>query len=188
VARSEKDLREEVRRVLTVYQEPAVVEEFLEGREFTVAMLGNGEQCSVLPIVEIKFESLPKGVNPIYSYEAKWIWDRSEDPLDIFQCPAQISPSLQKEIETICKKAFNVLRCRDWCRIDVRLDANGHPRILELNPLPGILPNPEDNSCFPKAARAVGLSYNQLIQSVLAFAAHRYGMIREDVSILSPKS
>ena len=167
------ELEQQVSSILTQYNEPALVEEYLPGREFTVAMLGNGNNLKALPIVEIKFDSLPKGVNPIYSFEAKWIWDRSDAPLDIFECPARVSPALQQNIESICREAVTVLRCRDWCRIDVRLDAAGKPHIIELNPLPGILPNPEDNSCFPKAARAVGLTYNELIQTVLAIAAKR---------------
>jgi len=177
LVQNKTELMLEVLAVLEKYNEPALVEDYLGGREFTVAMLGNGETVRALPIVEIQFDSLPKGVNPIYSYEAKWIWDRSDAPLDIFQCPARISPALQSEIETMCCKAYSVLRCRDWCRIDVRLDAHGKPHILELNPLPGILPNPEDNSCFPKAARAAGLPYNQLLQTVLALGAERYGLV-----------
>jgi D-alanine-D-alanine ligase len=168
------ELEREVFRITTEYGEPAIVEEFLDGREFTVAMLGNGSQARVLPIVEINFDSLPTGVNRIYSYEAKWIWDRADNPLDIFQCPAHLSPELQKSIESVCLKAYNLLRCRDWCRIDVRLDRQNVPNIIELNPLPGILPNPKDNSCYPKAARAAGLSYNRLMQTVLALAAGRY--------------
>lgn len=168
-----KELETQVSQVLETYREPALVEEFVGGREFTVAMLGNGDGVRVLPIVEIKFDSLPQGVNPIYSYEAKWIWDRADNPLDIFECPAKVSDALRVEIESICRRTWSVLRCRDWCRIDVRLDSRGKPHILELNPLPGILPNPEDNSCFPKAARAAGLSYNELIQTVLALAARR---------------
>jgi D-alanine-D-alanine ligase len=170
------DLEAQVAKILTEYHEPALVEEFLPGREFTVAMLGNGDRFKVLPIVEIKFDSLPQGVNPIYSYEAKWIWDRSDAPLDIFECPARISPELRQEIESVCLRAAAVLRCRDWCRIDVRLDADGKPHIIELNPLPGVLPKPEDNSCFPKAARAAGLTYQQLLQSVVAIAARRSGL------------
>jgi D-alanine-D-alanine ligase len=170
------ELETEIRRILEVYDEPALVEEFLSGREFTVAMLGNGDHTHVLPIVEIRFDSLPSGVNPIYSYEAKWIWDQAENPLEIFDCPARITPSLREEIASICLHAYRVLRCRDWSRIDVRLDASGKPHILELNPLPGILPRPEDNSCFPKAARAAGLTYDELIQTVLALGATRYGI------------
>jgi D-alanine-D-alanine ligase len=130
----------------------------------------------VLPLVEIRFDSLPAGMNPIYSYEAKWIWDQSSNPLHIFDCPADVGAELRAEIERICLHAYRTLRCRDWCRIDVRLDALNRPHILELNPLPGILPRAEDNSCFPKSARAAGMTYNQLIHSVLAIACQRYGI------------
>ncbi|HTR82314.1 MAG TPA: D-alanine--D-alanine ligase [Bacteroidota bacterium] len=170
-------LQGQVENVLISYDEPVIVEEFLPGREFTVAMLGNGENVQVLPIVEIKFDSLPKGVNPIYSFEAKWVWDQSADPLDIFECPARLSPSLQSSITALCKKAYTVLRCRDWSRIDVRLDKNGNPNIIEINPLPGILPKPEDNSCYPKAARAAGMSYDELLNRVLDEACKRYGLL-----------
>ncbi len=176
VVRNDGDLEREVRIVLTTYSQPALVEEFLSGREFTVALLGNGDAVRTLPIVEIKFDALPPGVNPIYSYEAKWIWDTTEDPLKIFQCPAELDEGLQSEIITICKDAYRVLNCRDWSRIDVRLDAEGNPHILEINPLPGILPRPEDNSCFPKAARAAGMSYSQLINGVLDIAMERCGL------------
>lgn len=175
-------LIEQVNFIFKNYEQPALVEEFLEGREFTVAIMGNGSKVRVLPIVEIKFDSLPLSVNPIYSYEAKWIWDSSESPLEIFDCPANLSPSLQHEIESVCIKAYNVMRCRDWCRIDVRLDSRGVPNVLELNPLPGILPKPEDNSCFPKAARSAGMSYNQLIQEVLDLAVERYGIHKKNKS------
>jgi D-alanine-D-alanine ligase len=170
------ELEREVVRVLESYHQPALVEEFLPGREFTVAMLGNGSDVQILPIVEIKFDSLPQGVNPIYSYEAKWVWDTTEKPLDIYECPANISPNLKTVIEAVCRRAFSVLRCRDWCRIDLRLDLKGEPHIIELNPLPGILPDPRDNSCFPKAARSADLSYNRMLQTVLYHAAMRYGL------------
>jgi D-alanine-D-alanine ligase len=176
LARSRQEMKDRVCWLLDRFGEPALVEEFLPGREFTVAILGNGAEARVLPIVEIKFDSLPAGVNPIYSYEAKWIWDDVSKPLEIFDCPARIEPELQAEIERLCLQAYRVLRCRDWCRIDVRLDGAGRPHIIELNPLPGILPQPENNSCFPKAARAAGLTYEALINEVLAIACKRYGM------------
>jgi D-alanine-D-alanine ligase len=163
----------QVEWVLDTYQQPALIEEFLPGREFTVAMLGNGTSLQVLPIVEINFDTLPAGVNPIYSYEAKWLWDQEDDPLRIFSCPAPLDPFLARSIEDLCRRAFAVLGCRDWCRIDVRLDGRGHPHIIELNPLPGILPRPEQNSCFPKAARAAGLSYEQMILQVVDAAIER---------------
>ncbi|MBI2428203.1 MAG: ATP-grasp domain-containing protein [Ignavibacteriales bacterium] len=174
---TDAELKKQVQLVVEQYGEPALVEEFLPGREFTVAMLGNSDDLKVLPIVEIKFDSLPTGVNPIYSYEAKWIWDQSSNPLEIFDCPAKIDNSLQSEIAQICTKTYNLLRCKDWSRIDVRLDKNGRPNIIEINPLPGILPNPEDNSCFPKAARMAGISYEQMLNAVLDAACKRYELM-----------
>jgi D-alanine-D-alanine ligase len=177
VVRDPEALEQEVRAVLDTYGEPALVEEFLPGREFTVALLGNGDDVRALPIVEISFDALPAGMNHIYSYEAKWVWDRSDAPLEIFSCPAQISRDLEEEIRSLCVKAYRILRCRDWSRIDIRLDAGGRPSILELNPLPGILPRPEDNSCFPKAARAAGMTYNMLMNTVLDIAMKRCGLV-----------
>jgi D-alanine-D-alanine ligase len=176
VVRTADELEREVGTVLATYGEPALVEEFLPGREFTVAMMGNGEGLRLLPVVEIKFDALPSGANPIYSYEAKWIWDTVEKPLDIYECPAPLDERLRRVIESLCRQAYGVLRCRDWTRIDLRCDAAGEPRVIEVNPLPGILPRPEDNSCFPKAARAAGMTYNELINSVLDIALNRCGI------------
>ena len=162
--------------LLENYRQPVIVEEYLPGKEFTCAVLGNGREATVLPIVGMNFESLPKGALPIYSFDAKFVWDRPENPLDIFQCPASITRELQASIERVTLDAFRVLGCRDWARIDVRLDAAGVPNVLEVNPLPGILPDPADNSCLPKAARAAGIGYEELIQSCLKYAAARQGV------------
>lgn len=177
VVRTERELEGQVEKIIVEYDEPALVEQFLPGREFTVALLGNEPNVEVLPIVEIRFDSLPEGVNRIYSYEAKWIWDQVDHPIDVHECPAKLSPSLQAQIEDLCRRAYRALRCRDWCRIDVRLDSGGRPHIIELNPLPGILPNPQEHSCFPQAVRAAGLSYNAMIQRVLDSALSRYELI-----------
>ncbi len=162
--------------LLENYRQPVLVEEYLPGKEFTCAVVGNGDEAVVLPIVGMNFETLPKGALPIYSFDAKFVWDRPENPLDIFQCPARITRELQASIERVTLDAFRVLGCRDWARIDVRLDASGKPNVLEVNPLPGILPDPADNSCLPKAARAAGIGYEELIQNCLKFAAARQGV------------
>lgn len=162
--------------LLENYKQPVLVEEYLPGNEFTCAVLGNGDEATVLPIVGMNFETLPKGALPIYSFDAKFVWDRPENPLDIFQCPARITRELQASIERVTLDAFRVLGCRDWARIDVRLDAFGNPNVLEVNPLPGILPDPADNSCLPKAARAAGIGYEELIQNCLKYAAARQGV------------
>jgi D-alanine-D-alanine ligase len=170
------ELETQVRFLLDTYDQPVIVEEYLPGAEFTCAVLGNGKTAKVLPIVGMNFAALPEGALPIYGFEAKWIWDRPERPLEMFECPAAIGPALTRAVERVTLDAYRVLGCRDWSRIDVRLDAAGVPNVVEVNPLPGILPDPADNSCFPKAARAAGISYDELIQSCLKLAAVRHGV------------
>ena len=168
--------RKEVRRIVEGYREPAVVEPFLPGREFTVALIGNPPDVRALPVVEIRLDALPPEANRLYSYEAKWIWDVPDNPLEIFECPARLEPELAGRIERSCVEAFTVLECADWSRIDVRLDEEGVPCIIEVNPLPGVLPTPEENSCFPKAARAAGMSYEDLLAEVVDVACRRHGI------------
>lgn len=174
VVNNSAELRNEIVRIKECYNQPSLVEDFLSGKEFTVAMLGNGDEVKVLPVVEINLDSVPEGFNKIYSYEVKWFFDTRESKLDIFKCPAEIDADLYRQIENVCKDAYKALRLRDWARIDVRLDKNNIPNIVEVNPLPGILPDPADNSCYPKAARAVGIDYNTLINTVLNVAVTRF--------------
>ena len=162
-----------VSELLDRYAQPVIVETFLTGAEFTCGVLGNGSSARVLPIVGMNFVALPTGALPIYGYEAKWVWDTPDAPLDIFECPADVTATLRAEIEDVVLRAYHVLGCRDWARIDVRLGEDGRANIVEVNPLPGVLPDPEDNSCLPKAARAAGMSYDSLIGACLQSAARR---------------
>ena len=173
LCRTRAEVGRAVGQVWRQYHQPALIERWLPGREFTCALLGNGAATRVLPVVEVDFAALPRGAAPMYSYEAKWIWDVPERPLQIFQCPAPLSRGLARQIEQTVLAAYRVLRCRDWARIDVRCDARGVPHILEVNPLPGVLPDPAMNSCFPKAARAAGLDYGDMIRAVLRAGAAR---------------
>lgn len=176
--RTPEEVHRRVEEIAETYRQPALVETFLPGREFTVAVLGNGLEASTLPIVEIRFDALPPGALPLYGYEAKWVWDTTEKPLEIFDCPARLTPSLAGAIGAAALGAYEALGCRDWSRVDLRLDADGRPNVIEINPLPGILPDPRQNSCFPKAARAAGIGYDDLICTVLELAMRRCGVSR----------
>ena len=166
-------LQREIERILNGYAQPALIEEYLPGREFTVALLGNGNDLKVLPPVEIRFDSLPSEALPVYSFEAKWLWDTKDSPIEVFKCPAPLEDALRDKIERVCKKTFEILNCRDWSRIDLRLDGTGEPNVIEINPLPGILPDPKEHSCFPMASRAAGLDYDQMMNAVLSAALKR---------------
>jgi D-alanine-D-alanine ligase len=180
--RTPEDLDGQVRLLLESYDQPVLVEEYLPGAEYTCAVLGNGARARVLPIVGFNFDALPVGALPVYGFEAKWVWDQPDAPLDIFECPAAIPAALRRAIEATTLRAYHALGCRDWSRVDVRLDAQGVPHVIEVNPLPGILPDPAANSCLPKAASAAGISYDRLIQSCLLAAADRQGIRLRRVS------
>ena len=170
---TQQTLHERVRFLLERYAEPVLIETYLPGPEFTVAILGNGVEAYCLPVVGFDFSTLPEGAPPVYGYEAKWVWDRPEAPLAIFRCPAPVPAALYREVERTALDAYHALGCRDWCRVDLRVDRFGVPNILELNPLPGVIPDPTMNSCFPKAARAAGFAYDELIQEVVRIAWRR---------------
>jgi len=159
--------------LLRKYRQPVLVEAYLPGEEFTVAVMGNGADLRVLPIIRYRFDQLPKGALPVMGYEAKWLWDVPGAHIDVLECPADISASLEQAIREAATGAYRALGCRDWARVDVRLDHACVPHVMEINPLPGIIPDLAENSCFPRAAAAAGMSYDELIQSVVCLAWRR---------------
>jgi len=170
---NEEELKKVVSDLLVEFNQPVLVEEFLPGREFTVAAIGHPTR--ILPIVEIVFDALPAGMPAFDHYEAKWIYDNPEGP-DPLICPANISSELKEKIEHLCLEAFNALEMEDWARFDIRLDKNGEPNFIEVNCPPGIIPDPKENSRFPRAARAGGLDYAQMIEEILRSSCSRYGL------------
>ncbi len=175
---NEKELREMLKFVIKSYGQAAIVEEFLEGREFTVSVLGNNPP-KVLPIVEITFDYLPEGVNKFDSYEVKWVWDNPNNPIDPIICPAKISKQLEEQIKKIALSTFKVLGIVDLCRMDIRLDREGIPNVIEVNALPGLMPDPLENSRFPKSCYASGMKYEDIIMTILTDAMKRYNLLEE---------
>ena len=176
LCRTVEELHETCAFLLARYRQPVLAESYLPGHEFTAGVIGNDDAARVLPIVRIKFDSLPAGALPIYGFEAKWVWDGDGTTLDLYECPARVDVALARELERVTLAAYRATGCRDWARVDLRLDAAGVPHVVEINPLPGIMPNPADNSCLPMAARTAGMSYDSLIQGVLRTAADRLGV------------
>ncbi|HJX06275.1 MAG TPA: hypothetical protein VJ461_06205, partial [Candidatus Nanoarchaeia archaeon] len=160
------------------YNQPALVEEYLDGREFTVAVIGNNPP-RVLPIVEVTFDYLPDGIHKFDSYEVKWYWDNPTNPVDPIVCPANIDELLKSRIEAVAVNAFKALGCVDLCRMDMRLDETGVPNVIDVNALPGLIPDPAVNSRFPKACYTAGMSYEKIIHTVLSEAMKRYGLYVE---------
>lgn len=176
VVDNEKDLRKRVKSISEGFTKEVLVEEYIDGREFTVAVLGN-ENPEVLPIVEQKFGFLPKGMNKIASFELKWLYeDRLKDLRDAYDCPAKLTSKQKKLIDDTSVEVYRLLDVKDVARIDYRMDAHGRLYFIEINTLPGL--NIEDNviSYLPLAAKAAGIEPKALIARILDLACKRYGI------------
>lgn len=168
-------LKKSVTQILLNYHQPALVETFLPGREFTVSIVGNGHALTVLPLIEINFASLPKGAAPIDSYEAKFIYGATGVvPMDSTEiCPAILTPALQQRIIKLAKKAYTTIGCQDFGRLDIRLDQNEVPYVLEINHPPGLMSDPDESSFFTISARAHGWNLQTLIGQIIKAAIKR---------------
>jgi len=176
LVREVEELEAVVGEMVAKYRQPVLVEEYLTGREFTVGLLGNPPE--VLPVVEVGFEGLPAGAPRFDCYEVKWIYDSLEAGFDTTVCPADLDEDLRSRIAEAATRAFEALEVRDLCRLDLRLDGDGEPSVFDVNALPGLIPDPAENSRFPKAAYAAGYSYEELIAEVFDAALAREGILR----------
>jgi D-alanine-D-alanine ligase len=163
--RNEAELKAQVEYITNRYKQPALVEEYIAGRELNVAILGN-ENPRALPISEITFDF--KDEPKIVGFSAKWFKESDEYKKTKPVCPALLDPSVKNNVERIALQAFEVLYCRDYARIDIRLRDNS-PWILEVNPNPDISPE----AGFSRSLKAAGLSYEQFVEKIIQFALHR---------------
>lgn len=169
-------LLERIKWTLQKLNQPVLVEEYIDGREFTVSILGNNNP-QVLPIVEQNFAIFPENIPHIASYEAKWFFeDNLPNPHDAYFCPAPISADLTAKIEKICLKTYRALDCKDVARIDLRMNNRQDIYVLEVNTLPGLIGDPNIVSYLPIAARTAGFSFEGLVNTILNEAVKRYGI------------
>jgi D-alanine-D-alanine ligase len=144
------------------------VEEYLDGREFNVSVIGSSD-ARVLAISEIDFRGLPDGEPKIVSYRAKW---DEESPVyggTVPICPASLTKRAEKRIKEIALRSYKCVGCRDYARVDMRTDARGNPYVLEVNPNPDISPK----AGFARAARVAGYSYSEMILLISQCAMER---------------
>jgi D-alanine-D-alanine ligase len=159
VVDDETALRAAVREILERYRQPALIEEYIPGREFTVGLLGD-RRPRVLPPMEILFKDAANP-RPVYDYLIKQDWQKYVE----YACPARLSPQEARAIERAARETFLALDCRDVARVDLRMNPQGAVYVLEVNPLPGLTP---DYSDLVLIAKAAGLDYRTLIGEILA--------------------
>jgi D-alanine-D-alanine ligase len=153
---------------MNTYRCDFIVEEFIDGREFTVGLLGNREETRVLRPMELVFCRHTEGNYNVYGYHVKCNY---KDYID-YVCPARITPEQEKKLAEAALAVYNALGCRDFSRVDFRFDRHGEVYFLEINPLPGLAPGYSD---FPMLAEASGIPYDDLIISILGAARKRLG-------------
>lgn len=162
---NKEELKKQAEYIINTYKQPALVEEFIRGEEFTVAIVGN-DPPEVMPIVQIKIDGRLKLNDKFYTF-ARIRSDRLE-----YVCPAHISQELKKKLSELALKTYNAVECRDFGRVDFRVDEAGQPYVLEINPLPSL--STED--VFNLVAKEIGISYAQIIGKILSSALKRHNL------------
>jgi D-alanine-D-alanine ligase len=152
-------------QVAAQYDEVVLAEQFVAGRELTVAVLGRGKDARALPVIEIV---APQGN---YDYQHKYFSDDTQ-----YLCPAPLDQALANEIADISVKAYRALGCEGWGRADLMLDQNNRPWLLEMNTSPGMT----GHSLVPMAAKAIGMSYPELCMQILKDARCKIGPSQDD--------
>jgi len=146
------------------YDEVVLAEQFIKGRELTVAILGRGAQARALPLIEI----VAPGGN--YDYQNKYFSDDTQ-----YLCPAPVSPELSNQIAALSVRAYRSLGCEGWGRADVILDEQDRPWLIEMNTSPGMT----GHSLVPMAAKAIGMDYPELCMHILKDARCKVGHLSQ---------
>lgn len=166
VAADKDELSAILERCFASYRQDMLAEEYLPGREFTVALLGNGKNLHVFSPMEIIYRVPADDGYNVYNYSVK---KNYLDYVD-YKCPADIPAEVSERMMHDARTAFLALGCRDVARVDFRMDADGEPCFLELNPLPGLAPGYSD---FPMAAESEGYTFDDVVFAIYEAALER---------------
>jgi len=162
-----RQLRKKVSEVVERYKQPALVEEYIEGRELNVAVF-IGSSTEVLPISEIVFQ-FPPGMPRITGYTAKWMEDSEEYKKSVGVCPSELPQEVQEKVRSIASECVKVSGVRDYARVDIRLDQENQPYVIEVNANPDISPG----AGFMRSFSASGRTYEDFVRSVLQWTMER---------------
>jgi D-alanine-D-alanine ligase len=170
VVKNVKEMMERVQYIQDEFDSPALIEEYIEGREIYAGVLGNYERAQVLPLVELDLSRLPEGTPKIASYDVKFEKNTEAYKLTKSHIAEDLDEETAKRLSDTALAAYRALKLRDYGRIDMRLAPNGDVYVIEANPNPWLASRQE----FSMAAKAAGLSYAELIGSIIDLAMSRY--------------
>lgn len=168
IVTNNKELKARIEYVLYNFAQPALIEEFIEGRELNIAVMGDLEPAA-LPISEIDFTEMPDHLYNIVSYQAKWDPKHEAYHKTIPVCPANLSKKIETKAKEIALEAFKVMGCRDYARIDMRLSNDKELYVLEVNPNPDLT----EGAGFMRSAEAAGTSYSKALKKIVDLAYKR---------------
>jgi D-alanine-D-alanine ligase len=168
IVQSNKEMRGRINYVLSNFAQPALVEEFIEGRELNVAVMGDKNPVA-LPISEIDFSEMPEHLHNIVSYQAKWDPHHESYHKTIPICPSKLPQRIEKKAKDIAIKAFKTMNCRDYARVDIRLSKDKKLYVLEVNPNPDLT----EGAGFMRSSEAAGYSYATTLKKIVNFAWKR---------------
>ena len=169
IVESKAELNELVKKNHMLYHQDMLAEEYIEGREFTVGVLGNGKDRHIFPPMEIKYKKSTQGNYHVYSYPVKQDYKNYV----AYECPAKLTPAQEQEMIKTTAKICDLLGCLDFARVDYRMDYEGKIYFIEINPLPGLAPGYSD---YPMLADFSGMDHKTLVQNVFLSAVKRHGM------------
>ena len=166
------ELKRQLKQVIVELKRPALIEEYIEGDEYDVAILGSEEKdLRVLPLSRSIFDKLPAGYWHIYPFEAKFLNDPIyKNNIELQEPAKNINVKLSSLISEIALDTYSILDCHDYGRVEIKVDKNNNPYVLELNPNPSLSPK----AMLPAAAKLVGEDYGDLLEQLIVLAVKRY--------------
>jgi len=168
VVSSPVELKKQIRHVIEQFDQPVMVEEYIDGRELNVAIMGNRKPFA-MPISEVDMTTLPAQYPRIITFNAKWVKGTDEYECTKGVCPALLPPELEERIKSLALDAYQLIGCRDYARVDFRLSKDYQPFILEVNPNPDI----SEDAGFMRSAGVYGFSFAEAIGKIVECALER---------------
>jgi len=171
VVRNKEELRRQLEKVIKEIGRPALIEEYIEGDEYDVTIIGSEEDdLRILPLSRSIFDALPEGIWHIYPFEAKYSENSIYDKIIRQRPPKNISKKLETLLGEIALDTYNILDCHDYGRVEIRVDKNNNPFVLELNPNPSI----NADGASVDSARIAGMDYGDFLEEIIRLAIKRY--------------
>ncbi len=170
VVTNHKEMKKQLEMIVEEYKRPALIEEYIEGDEFDVCIIGNGDDVEVLPLIRSVFDKMPKKFWHIYSSDLRDSANkRALESIKLVK-PAKISKKLDTLITEMAMDVYNIFDCHDYGKVEFRIDKDGNPYVLEVNPNAAL----DVDDFVPMAAKLAGYSYEDLLEEIIWMAVQRY--------------